>query len=99
MILLLLVLAPWATINITDFYLIRHGEYDTDAMFAADGGRYGRFRRPAMIAYAVGVVVQIPFLACSLYTGPVALMLGGLDIGWMVAMPVTFAVYLFLART
>ncbi|HWU01992.1 MAG TPA: cytosine permease, partial [Novosphingobium sp.] len=40
-ILLLLVLAPWTTINITDFYLIRRGVYDTEAMFAPDGGRYG----------------------------------------------------------
>lgn len=92
-ILLLLVLAPWTTINITDFYLIRRGDYDTQAMFAPDGGRYGLFRRPAVIAYLLGIAVQIPFLASSLYTGPVARALGGLDIGWMVAMPVTYLAY------
>jgi len=95
-ILLLLVLAPWTTINITDFYLVRRGVYDIDSLFAADGGRYGRFRRPAVIAYLLGTAVQVPFLASSLYTGPIAARLGGLDLGWMVAMPVTFVAYRLL---
>ena len=93
-ILLLTALAPWATINLTDFYLFRRGAYDIASLFAPDGGRYGRARPFAIIAYALGIAIQIPFLS----GGPLARALGGLDIGWMVAMPATFLTYCALMR-
>ena len=34
---------PWTLINLIDFYLVQHGEYDVPAMFRPDGGPYGRF--------------------------------------------------------
>ncbi|MCE6982916.1 cytosine permease, partial [Pseudomonas frederiksbergensis] len=40
---LLLVLVPWASINLIDFYLIKRGNYDIASIFRADGGVYGRF--------------------------------------------------------
>jgi purine-cytosine permease-like protein len=97
-ILLLVVLAPWATINILDFYLVRHGRYDLDSLFAEDGGRYGLFRMPAILAYLAGIAVQVPFLSSSFYTGPVARLLDGADIGWIAAIAVSALVYLPLAR-
>lgn len=93
---LMVVLAPWATINIVDFYLIKRGRYDIASFFAADGGIYGRFNATAAMAYAMGILCQIPFLSSPVYTGPVARLLGGLDIGWLVAPVVTGAVYLYL---
>ncbi|MGN6199687.1 MAG: cytosine permease, partial [Humibacter sp.] len=33
------------------------------------------------------------FLSQTLYTGPIAKAMGGLDISWVVAMVVTFAIY------
>lgn len=95
---LMVVLAPWATINIVDFYLIRRGQYDIDSFFEADGGIYGLLDAPAAIAYVAGIAVQIPFLSSSLYTGPLAVALGGLDIGWLVAPIVTGGLYLALGR-
>ncbi|MBU6449383.1 MAG: cytosine permease, partial [Rhodospirillales bacterium] len=41
--LLLYVLVPWTAINLVDFYLVRHGDYDVAAFFTPEGGVYGRF--------------------------------------------------------
>jgi len=91
---LMVVLAPWATINIVDFYFIRKGRYDIDSFFRADGGIYGRIDVKATVAYLAGIFVQLPFLASSIYTGPLAKALNGLDIGWLIAPVVTAGVYL-----
>ena len=40
--LLLYVLVPWTAINLVDYYLLRHGEYDVASFFRQDGGFYGR---------------------------------------------------------
>lgn len=93
---LMVVLAPWATINIIDFYVVRKGKYDIASFFEADGGVYGRLNTKAAIAYLAGIAVQLPFLTSSLYTGPFASAIGGLDIGWLVAPIVTGALYLGL---
>lgn len=93
---LMVVLAPWATINIVDFYLVRKGRYDIDAFFRPDGGVYGLFNANAAKAYLAGILVQIPFLSSSVFTGPFAQQLGGLDIGWLIAPMVTGVLYLRL---
>ncbi len=94
---LMVVLAPWATINLLDFYVIRKGHYDIASFFEADGGIYGRLSLPAAVAYAAGILTQIPFLASALYTGPIARRLGGVDVGWLVAPLVTGTIYFALS--
>ena len=91
--LLLYVLVPWTAINLVDFYLIRHGSYDVAAFFAPDGGRYGRYNGPALLCYAMGILVQIPFVSNPLYTGFVARLLGGADISWIVGLLVVGPLY------
>ncbi|SMO89458.1 purine-cytosine permease family protein [Paracoccus laeviglucosivorans] len=95
---LMVVLAPWATINIVDFYVVRKGRYDIAAFFRPDGGVYGRFNGNAAKAYVAGILVQIPFLSTSFFTGPLAAHFGGLDIGWLIAPIVTGALYLRLGQ-
>ena len=60
---------------------------DIPALYDPDG-RYGRWNVVAITTYVVGIVVQIPFLAQSLYTGPVTKALGGADISWIVGLVV-----------
>jgi hypothetical protein len=48
------------------------GEYDIASIFRADGGIYGRFNHHAIIAYACGILVQLPFANTALYVGPYA---------------------------
>jgi purine-cytosine permease-like protein len=95
---LLVVLVPWTAINLIDFYLIHRGNYDLDSIFAADGGIYGRFNGQAILAYVIGILVQIPFMATPLYTGPVADKLGGADLSWIIGLVATAPIYYLLAR-
>jgi NCS1 family nucleobase:cation symporter-1 len=96
--LLLCVMAPWTAVNLVDFYLIKHGSYDVAAFFASDGGIYGRYNPTALFCYGLGIVIQIPFLATDIYTGPIARAFAGVDISWLVALAVVGPLYYLLAR-
>ncbi|WP_232660394.1 purine-cytosine permease family protein [Pseudonocardia sp. TRM90224] len=89
---LLMVFTPWSAINLVDYYLISKEKVDVPALYDPDG-RYGRWNTVALVTYAVGVVVQVPFMAQALYTGPVAVALGGADISWLVGLAVTAGLY------
>jgi nucleobase:cation symporter-1, NCS1 family len=96
--LLLYVLVPWTAINLVDYYLVRHGEYDVDSFFRRDGGIYGRVNGAAVTCYVLGILVQLPFVASALYTGPIARAIGGIDLSWIVGLAVTSPVYYALAK-
>jgi len=90
--LLLTAFTPWSAINLTDYYLISKERVDIPALYDPDG-RYGRWNATALVCYAIGIGIQIPFLAQSLYTGPLVDDLGGADISWIVGLLVTGALY------
>ena len=94
---LLMVFTPWSAVNLIDYYLISRERVDVPALYDPDG-RYGRWNVVALGSYAVGVLVQIPFMAQTLYTGPLTEALGGADISWLVGLAVTAAVYYPWAR-
>ncbi|MFJ9991877.1 purine-cytosine permease family protein [Pseudomonas putida] len=94
---LLVVLVPWTAINLIDFYAIHKGEYDIQSIFKVDGGIYGRYNPQALIAYAVGIIVQIPFMNTPLYVGPVSEHINGADLSWLVGLAVTTPLYWWLA--
>lgn len=92
MLVLLMVFTPWSAINLIDFYAISKENIDVPALYDPNG-RYGRWNGPALTAYVIGVLVQVPFLSQTLYTGPIAKMMGGTDISWIVGLLVTAAIY------
>lgn len=96
--LLLYVLVPWTAINLVDYYLLRHGTYDVASFLRQDGGVYGRVNRVAVGCYVLGILVQLPFVANPLYTGPAARALGGVDLSWIVGLAATSPAYYWLAR-
>ena len=95
---LLYVLIPWSAINLVDYFLIAHGEYDVAAFFRADGGRYGRWNLPALGVYVLGLLVQIPFAVLPMYTGSIAEQLHHVDLAWVVGLVVSGGVYYVVAR-
>jgi nucleobase:cation symporter-1, NCS1 family len=95
---LLYVLVPWTAINLVDYYIIRHGDYDVTAFFRQDGGIYGRFAWVAIFSYFLGALVQLPFMATDFYTGPIAQRLGGADISWIIGLILTSLVYYWGTR-
>jgi NCS1 family nucleobase:cation symporter-1 len=96
--LLLYVLVPWTSINLVDYYLLRHGQYDVASFFRQDGGIYGRVNGAAVTCYVIGILVQLPFIASPLYQGPVAHAIGGVDLSWIVGLAVTSPAYYWLAK-
>ena len=94
----LYLLVPWTAINLTDFYVIRHGNYDIPELFKTDG-IYGKFNWFALIVYALAVGIQFPFMNDpAVYVGPVANSLGGADIAWIVGFVFAAVVYYVGAR-
>ncbi|MDN6858094.1 cytosine permease [Pseudomonas sp. CAN2814] len=94
---MLIVLVPWASINLIDFYLIKRGRYDINSIFRRDGGVYGLFNPHAIIAYFIGIIVQLPFANTSLFVGPYANYIDGVDLSWLVGLLVTIPLYYCLA--
>ncbi|MGH3068117.1 MAG: purine-cytosine permease family protein [Streptosporangiaceae bacterium] len=94
---LLYLLVPWTAINLTDYYLVRRGNYDVGAMFDKNG-KYGRCNWVALVIYAVSIGVEIPFINSTLYVGPLVKHLGGADIAWIIGIVVASVLYYVYAR-
>jgi nucleobase:cation symporter-1, NCS1 family len=94
---LLAVFTPWSAINLIDYYCFTRSRYDVPAL-SDPHGRYGRWNATGIVIYLIGIIVQIPFLATSFYTGPLVAPLGGVDISWIVGLLVPGMLYYFLGR-
>lgn len=97
--LLLYVLVPWTAVNLVDYYLVQHGRYHIESFLRADGGIYGRVNVIAIGCYALGILVQVPFVSTPLYTGVIARRLHDADLSWIVGLAVTGPVYYWLATS
>lgn len=90
-------LIPWTAINLADFYMVRKEKYSVAALFQPRG-EYGGFDWRALTAYAFGIIVEIPFIATSFYTGPFAAAMGGVDISWLLGIPAAGGLYVILMK-
>jgi NCS1 family nucleobase:cation symporter-1 len=90
---LLFILVPWVSINLLDFYVVNKKSYDIQSIFAQDGGIYGKFNAKALIAYFIGIMIQIPFLTNAFFTGPFANVIPDVDVSWVIGLVVSFIVY------
>lgn len=94
---LLYVFIPWSAINLTDYYLVRHGDYDVPSFFTP-AGRYGGVLWRGLIAYLLAVAAQVPFIDQAFYVGPLVGPLGGIDISWVVGGVAGGLLYLIALR-
>lgn len=95
---LLYFIVPWSAINLVDFYWVRHEQYDIDDLFRPDGA-YGRWNVRALTAYVIGVLVQIPFMNSSVYVGPIADLMGGAELSWVLGLVVSGGLYYLMTTT
>jgi NCS1 family nucleobase:cation symporter-1 len=93
---LLVIFIPWSAVNLADYFVVRRGRYDVASFFAADGA-YGRFAWRGLLAYALGLAAEWPFVSQPDYTGPLVRILGGADISWLVGWFTAAIAYLLLA--
>ena len=94
---LLAVFTPWSAINLVDYYCFTRSRYDVPALSEPDG-RYGRWNATGIVIYLIGILVQVPFLATSFYTGPLVAPLGGVDISWILGLLVPALLYYSLGQ-
>lgn len=59
-------LVPWTAINLSDFDLVRRGQYNVGELFKARG-KYGLVNWPALAIYLVAMGAEIAFVNSSLY--------------------------------
>lgn len=89
---LLYFMTPWSAINLVDYYWVRRERYRVSQLFRPEG-EYGRVRKSAFVAYFAGVLIQIPFMNSTLYVGPIADLLGGAEIAWLIGLVVAGGLY------
>jgi NCS1 family nucleobase:cation symporter-1 len=98
----------WAAVLLVDFFIVRRGRYASEELTRGKQGCYwyrgGVFWR-AFIAWVVGVVITIPFIGSATlpwlsqpWQGPLAHLLGGMDISGIVGAVVSAFLYYILAR-
>jgi nucleobase:cation symporter-1, NCS1 family len=92
---LLVIFIPWSAVNLSDYFVVRRGNYEVGAFFVPDG-RYGRFAWRGLLAYVIGLAVEWPFVSQPDYTGPLVKSLGGADISYIVGFFVAAGVYILL---
>lgn len=91
-------MAPWTSVNLTDFFLVRRGRYSVREMFKPDG-IYGLWNWRGIVSYTITFVVMVPFMNLSFYEGPIAAALGGVDIAFFVGIPIGCLIYWLLCRS
>lgn len=97
MLFLLYFMTPWSAVNLVDYYWVRRERYDIEALFDP-AGRYGRCNVGALVAYTLGVLIQIPFMNSTLYVGPIAHLLGGAEVAWLLGLVVAGGLYYGFSR-
>jgi NCS1 family nucleobase:cation symporter-1 len=90
---LLVVFIPWSAVNLADYFVVRRASYDVGSFFVPDGV-YGKFAWPGLVAYAVGLAAEWPFVSQPDYTGLFVKHLGGADISWLIGWVTAATVYL-----
>ncbi|MGP3660874.1 purine-cytosine permease family protein [Burkholderia gladioli] len=94
---LLAFFTPWSAINLVDYYCFTRSRYDVPAL-SDPAGRYGRWNGTAIAVYVIGILVQMPFISTSFYTGALVDRLGGTDISWILGLLVPALLYYACAR-
>jgi len=94
LVMMLYFLMPWTAVNLIDFFWLRHGRYSIQDLFTP-AGIYGAWGGRGLFAYAVGLAASIPFFVVpNVYIGPIAIRLGGVDVGWLVGLGAASIAYL-----
>lgn len=96
--LMLYFLIPWTSVNLVDFYWVRHGKYAITQIFNPKG-MYKRWSWRGLVAYFAGFLAMIPFISLpGVFTGPIANAIGGADFSFAVGLVVSGGLYFIVAR-
>lgn len=95
---MLYLLVPWTAVNLMDYFFVRKGHYAITDFFTPNG-IYGAWGWRGIPAYIIGFVCSIPFFnLAGVYEGPIAKLLGDVDISWAPGLLVSAVAYYLLMR-
>lgn len=97
-ILMLYFLVPWTSVNLVDFYFVRHGKYAI-AEIPKPNGFYGHWAWRGVVSYSIGFIVMIPFFSTSFFVGPIAELMGGADFSFAIGLVVSGGLYWLFSRS
>jgi nucleobase:cation symporter-1, NCS1 family len=89
---------PWTAINLVDYFYVRKGGYVINQIFSKDG-IYGLWGWRGNAAYGIALLVMVPFMVTTPFTGWGAKALDGVDISMFVGLPVAGLLYLWFCRS
>jgi NCS1 family nucleobase:cation symporter-1 len=94
---LLTFISPWSAICLADWQWGHRSKCDLQALNDPQG-IYGRWNWSVISIYFIGLLMELPFVSSSIYTGPIAGLLDGADISWLVGLIGTGIVYYIYSR-
>lgn len=105
LVLMLYFLVPWTAVNLVDYFFVRKGRYAIPHFFTPKG-MYGAWQLRGIVSYLVGFVCMVPFFFIfdtaageEVFVGPMARLLDGVDIAWLVGLVVSGLTYFILSRS
>ncbi|UOF88982.1 cytosine permease [Fodinisporobacter ferrooxydans] len=84
---------PWIAILIVDFFIFRHR-----SVVRIEKGTVPNSVGSGVGAFLLGILVSIPFMSSTLYTGPVAKLLNGADLSFYVGFLAAGILYFIFRR-
>lgn len=105
LVVLLYFLVPWTAVNLVDYFFVRKGRYAIPHFFTPKG-IYGAWQFRGIVSYLVGFAAMVPFFYIfdaaankEVFVGPLAHLLNGVDISWLVGLLVSGLTYYILSRS
>jgi len=89
-------LVPWSAINLADYYLVRKGSYDIEALFHVHG-LYKAYRWRTIAVFLLGVAAEEPFMSLTFHSGVLAQRIGA-DIAWAPGVLIPALLYVLIER-
>lgn len=80
--------SPWAAITLIDYYVLRRGHINTAELYRAPSSRWTQdVSWAALCCFFFGLVAGILFMTTAIkdLQGPLAVAIGHIDLGWLVA--------------
>jgi purine-cytosine permease-like protein len=94
--------ASWGAIVAIDFFVLNRGRADVASLYASGAtSRYGDIRWRSLVALLIGLVAGWAFEygSASLFQGPIARALNGVDFSWLASIVFGGLTYWWLARS
>jgi NCS1 family nucleobase:cation symporter-1 len=89
---------PWTAVNLTDYFIVRRGQYAIAEIFKPRG-IYRRWGWQGIAAYLIAFACMTPFFnVAGFYEGFISKAMGGVDISLFIGLPVAAILYWLFTR-